>query len=47
MYLDIDRWRAMNKIMKHTTPKDYGIFVNSKKAKQRGGAKRKCRRKNE
>ena len=42
MYLDIDRWRAlMNKITKHSTPKDYGIFVNSKKAKQRGGAKRK------
>lgn len=41
MYMDIDRWRALMKIMKHSSPKEYGIYVTSQKAKLRGGYRRK------
>ena len=41
MYMDIDRWRALMKITKYSSPKEYGIYVTNQKAKLRGGYKRK------
>jgi len=40
MYFDADRVRALAKCVKRTTPKEYGQFINHKKAKSRGGRKR-------
>lgn len=41
MDMDINRWRALMKITNHCTPKDYGMYVTSQKAKLRGGYRRK------
>lgn len=42
MYMDIDRWRTLiNKFAKHSSPKEYGMYINIRKQKKRGGVKRK------
>ena len=40
MYFYTDRDRALSKCVRHTTPKEYGQYINHKKAKSRGGRKR-------
>ena len=42
MYMDIDRWRAlMNKMSKQSSPREYGMYMNFRRRKKRGGAKRR------
>lgn len=36
-----DREKALRKIIKRMTPKEYGMYLNKEKRKKRGGYKRK------